>query len=138
MAADAHDKKGEVPMTIDMRSLSACVFACAVAMATAAPAESVLKSIDLNGMEAGLDAELAAEQGGIAQAFVKLGMEEKRAACYQEVLAQQLSPEEQQQAAEIIGQSTNADEVKANVVSAGPTIMGGFSAADVKCPEGMG
>lgn len=124
-------------MTIDMRSLSACVFACAVATASVAPAESVLKSIDLEEMEAGLAAELAAAEGGIAQAFVKLGMEEKRAACYQEVLAQQLSPEEQQQAAEIVGQASNADEVKTNVVSAGPNIMGGFSAADAKCPEGM-
>ena len=128
-------------MTIDMRLLSACVFACAVATATVAPAESVLKSIDLEEIEADLGAdgaELAATEGSIAQAFVKLGMDEKRAACYQEVLAQQLSPEEQQQAAELVGQSSDADEVKTNVVSAGPTIMGGFSAADVKCPEGMG
>jgi hypothetical protein len=145
-------------MTIDMRALGACVFACAVATATLAPAETDWDALDSKGWGAtatqggaraaqqsdasGRVAQSSTPSGGtgdgIKQAFVKLGMAEERAACYQDVLAQQLSPEEQQRAAELVSESEDASAVKTNIISAGPTMVGGFSAADASCPEGMG
>ncbi len=146
-------------MTIHTRALGACL-ACAVSIGTLAQAGTnwdSLKSSDWSGNqgESQPDSGQAASgrggqsaQGanvtqssggtGIKQAFVKLGMAEQRAACYQDVLSQKLSPDQQEQAAQIVSESTDSDEVRTNVVSAGPTIMGGFSAADAQCPEGMG
>lgn len=79
-----------------------------------------------------------AESVGIAAAFERLGMAEPRAECYEDVLSDKLSPEEQQQAADLIANASDAAEVRIAVLDAGETIVGGFSAADVSCPEGMG
>lgn len=140
-------------MTIDLRALGVCVFACAVAMATVGPAETNWDALDSagwggtgTGTKQSEDGEKVAQTAAsgsdasaeIKQAFVKLGMAEKRAACFGAVLAKQLSPEEQQEAAKLVGESSDADEVKLNVMTAGPTMVGGFSAADASCPEGTG
>lgn len=81
----------------------------------------------------------AAQAGnaGIAAAFEQLGMAAPRAECYEDVLAEKLSPEEQQKAAAIVANASDAEEVRTAVLDAGETIVGGFSAADVSCPEGM-
>ncbi len=151
-------------MTISARMIGACLLACSVsagALAQAGTDWDSLKSSDWGSSQSRQTQPSAPEQSsgakaspgqdagtshmadssgstGIKQAFVKLGMAEPRAACYQDVLSQQLSPDEQERAAKIVSESSDADEVRTNVVTAGPTIMGGFSAADAKCPEGMG
>ncbi|HLS19345.1 MAG TPA: hypothetical protein VK090_06000 [Paracoccaceae bacterium] len=78
------------------------------------------------------------ESVGIAAAFERLGMAGPRAECYEDVLSEKLSPEEQQQAADLIADASDAEEVRISVLDAGETIVGGFSAADVSCPEGFG
>lgn len=78
-----------------------------------------------------------AGNAGIAAAFEQLGMAAPRAECYEDVLSEKLSPEEQQQAAALVAHASDAQEVRIAVLDAGETIVGGFSAADVSCPEGM-
>jgi hypothetical protein len=112
-----------------------------------------LKANSWGGAEAGASAE--AESGAdkvasaeadtsgnygaqIATAFQNLGMEPARAGCYGETLTQQLSPEEQEQAAQLVASASTGEEVRIAVMDAGPTMVGGFSAADASCPEGMG
>jgi hypothetical protein len=74
----------------------------------------------------------------IQEAFVGLGMAQPRAECYGKVLAEQLSPEKQQAAAQLVRDASSSDEVKTSVISGGPEMVGGFSAADASCPESMG
>jgi hypothetical protein len=74
----------------------------------------------------------------IADAFENLGMTAARARCYGEVLAGQLPADKQQQAAELVRSASDADEVRQNVITGGPTLVGGFTAANEQCPEGMG
>jgi hypothetical protein len=74
----------------------------------------------------------------IRAAFVHLGMAEPRAECFGKVLVENLSPEDQQEAAELVRQSGSADEVKVNVIAGGPEMVGGFSAADASCPASIG
>jgi hypothetical protein len=74
----------------------------------------------------------------IQKAFVDLGMAEPRAECFGRVLAEKLSPETQQEAAELVSDAATATEVKTSVISGGPEMVGGFSAADASCPESLG
>ncbi len=74
----------------------------------------------------------------IATAFENLGMEQARAECYGKVLTEKLSPDDQQNAAQLVRSASNGDEVRSAVLDAGPNMVGGFSAADTTCPEGMG
>ena len=88
--------------------------------------------------------EAAAGAGGtdwsaeIATAFQGLGMEPARAECYGNILTNQLPPEAQEEAAQLVSAATSGDEVRMAVMDSGPTMVGGFSAADASCPEGMG
>lgn len=82
-------------------------------------------------------AEASGGEIGIASGFERLGMEQVRAECYEKVLSEKLSPEEQRQAADLIGNASDAEEVRMAVLDSGETMVGGFSAADVTCPEGM-
>ncbi len=65
-------------------------------------------------------------------------MAEPRAECYGKVLAEQLSPDKQEAAAQLVRDAATADDVKSSVITSGPEMVGGFSAADATCPEGMG
>ena len=72
----------------------------------------------------------------IAAAFEGLGMGPARARCYGETLEGELADEDLRTAVRIVEDAESANDVKIAVVTAGPTIIGAFSAADVKCPEG--
>jgi hypothetical protein len=74
----------------------------------------------------------------IQRSFVNLGMAEARAKCFGHVLAKQLSAADQQQATLLVSRASSADEVKTGVMSGGPEMVGGFSAAGASCPENMG
>ena len=74
----------------------------------------------------------------IRKAFVDLGMADARAECYGRVLANALSPEDQQAAAKLVGDAETAGDVKLGVIAGGPEMVGGFSAADATCPESLG
>lgn len=74
----------------------------------------------------------------IASAFQSLGMSAARAECYGRVLASQIPAGEQQQAVDLVRTASNADQVRQNVLNSGPNIVGGFTAANESCPEGMG
>lgn len=73
----------------------------------------------------------------IATAFQSLGMSSARAECYGKVLVSQLSVDEQQQAALLVDSASDSEQVRSNVMSAGPTYVGGFTAANESCPESM-
>lgn len=73
----------------------------------------------------------------IANAFESLGMSAARAECYGKVLVSQLSADEQQQAAELVRTASNSEDVRSNVMSAGPNYVGGFTAANESCPESL-
>lgn len=89
--------------------------------------------------QASADASATGNYGAkIATAFTSLGMEPARAECYGGVLSQKLSPEDQAEAAEIVSSASSGKDVRLAVLDAGPDIVGGFSAADVTCPKGMG
>lgn len=131
------------------RSVAVWLVAGILATGPAAVAETnwnALSAADWSGKQAGdLDKVAQAAGGGsgdwssaIQRAFVGLGMAEPRAECYGKVLAEQLSPEGQEAAAELVGEAGSADEVKVGVISGGPEMVGGFSAADATCPESMG
>lgn len=132
------------------RSVAVWLVAGALATGPAALAETnwdALSAADWSGKQADDHDKIAqAGAGGgsgdwssaIQKAFVGLGMAEPRAECYGKVLAEQLSPEGQEAAAELVGEAASADEVKVGVISGGPEMVGGFSAADVTCPESMG
>jgi hypothetical protein len=142
-----------VTSMIGSRSLAAWVVAGALGagMGTAAMAETNwggLSTADWSG-EQTQGVERIARAGGsagagddwsaaIQKAFVELGMAATRAECYGKVLSASLSPEEQQAAAELVDAAATPDEVKLGVISGGPEIVGGFSAANVRCPESMG
>lgn len=74
----------------------------------------------------------------IATAFQNLGMDPARAECYGKVLAQELSPGQQQEAAALVRTASNSTDVRTAVLNEGPTMVGSFSAANSSCPEGMG
>jgi hypothetical protein len=136
------------------RLAAAAALVGGVAVGTAGATDwNQLKGNSWGGAEAGASAEAAsgsdkvasaeADAGGdhgaqIATAFQNLGMEAARAECYGESLTQQLSPEEQEQAAQLVASASTGEEVRLAVMDAGPTMVGGFSAADATCPEGMG
>jgi hypothetical protein len=135
------------------RSLAAWVVAGALGtgMGTASMAETnwgALSAADWNGEQMQEDERIAQSGGGIGagddwgtaiqKAFVELGMAAPRAECYGKVLAANLSPEEQQAAAELVDAAATPEDVKMGVISGGPEIVGGFSAANVRCPESMG
>jgi hypothetical protein len=88
---------------------------------------------------AAADADSSMNYGAeIATSFQNLGMDAARAECYGETLTQQLSPQEQEQAAKLVASASTAEEVRLAVMDAGPTMVGGFSAANATCPDGMG
>ena len=136
------------------RLAAAAALLGAVAMGTADATDwNQLKGNSWGGAEAGASAGAAsgsdkvasaeADASGnygaqIATAFQNLGMEAPRAECYGETLTQQLSPEEQEQAAQLVASASTGEEVRLAVMDAGPSMVGGFSAADATCPEGMG
>lgn len=136
-----------------MKSKYSCGIVAAIVCAGAVSSASFAEETNWDALESSgwsvaagpADDVRSAEAGSVGQAdigaaiqsaFVDLGMAEDRAACYGEVLVQQLSPEDQQQAAELVRGSANADEVKTSVITSGPAMVGGFSAADAMCPEG--
>ena len=136
---------------IGRRGLAASAVVGTLGAGTLAMADTnwnALSTADWGGapaQEVGPIAEAGGGAGGandwsdaIQKAFVELGMAEPRAECFGEVLAEKLSPEEQQAAAALIGDAATADEVKIGVISGGPEMVGGFSAADATCPESMG
>lgn len=128
--------------------LAVCLFAGALAAGTSAMAETnwdALSDAGWGSTQAG-DGQMVAQAGAgsgdwssaIQKAFVDLGMAEPRAECYGRVLAERLSPESQQAAAQLVGSADSADAVKVGVISGGPEMVGGFSAADATCPESLG
>lgn len=86
---------------------------------------------------ADIDQDASNESIGIATEFERLGMEPARAECYEDTLSEKLSPEEQQEAAELLAGASGSGEVKLAVMSGSQALIGAFSAADVNCPEGM-
>ena len=126
--------------------VAACLVAGAIATAAQAAGTNwgALSAADWAGTDAGTTlAQAGGGAGGdwsaaIQKAFVDLGMAAPRAECYGKVLSEKLSPEGQRAAAELIDDAATADEVKLGVISGGPEMVGGFSAADVTCPESMG
>ena len=87
--------------------------------------------------QAAVRAQGADASAEIAAAFEGLGMDAARAGCYGETLAGELAGEDLRTAINIVEDAESANDVKIAVVTAGPTIVGAFSAADAKCPEGM-
>lgn len=131
------------------RAIATFLFAGALATGPAALAETNWDALSSAGWSAKqtADAEKVADAGAAAgkdfsvairKAFVDLGMAAPRAECYGKVLAEKLSPDAQQQAVRVIDDAATADEVKLGVISGGPEMVGGFSAADATCPESMG
>jgi hypothetical protein len=127
---------------------AASVLSAAVVLGSAARAETDWSALSSAGwtVKPTDDAEKLADasaasgewSAAIRKAFVELGMAEPRAECYGKVLAEQLSPESQKEAAQLVSEAATADDVKTGVLSGGPEMVGGFSAADVSCPESMG
>ena len=137
-------------MEISKRAITAfsvCVLAGAVAVGSAVRADTdwdALSGADWGstgdaGAAAGADAGAGGEwTAAIERAFVDLGMAAPRAECYGKVLAEELSPAVQQEAVQLVSDAATADEVKVGVISGGPEMVGGFSAASVSCPKSMG
>ena len=89
--------------------------------------------------EVATDADATADLATrISGAFQNLGMEPARADCYGEILTGQLPAEEMEEAVQLVSNAENGQEVRLAVMDSGPTMVGGFSAADASCPEGMG
>ncbi|HET7410273.1 MAG TPA: hypothetical protein VFJ13_08725 [Paracoccaceae bacterium] len=89
--------------------------------------------------EVAADANAATDWGAeISTAFQGLGMEPARAECYGNILTEKLSPAQQEEAAQLVSAATNGQDVRMAVMDSGPTMVGGFSAADASCPEGAG
>lgn len=74
----------------------------------------------------------------IATAFEDLGMDAARAACFGRVLSSELSGSDLETAAELVRTASNGADVQSAVMNEGPTMVGGFSAANTSCPEGAG
>jgi len=74
----------------------------------------------------------------IANAFIDLGMTPERARCYGATVAAELGAEDRQTAVRLVHQADSAADVKTRVIGAGPAFVGAFSAANARCPEGMG
>ena len=72
----------------------------------------------------------------IATAFEGLGMDAARAECFGKVLSSELSGSDLERAAELVRTASNGAEVQSAVLNEGPTMVGGFSAANTSCPEG--
>lgn len=124
--------------------------------ASAAPALatdwSTLKSSDWNGGadaaategSSGGEAVAAADPSAgtdwsaeISSAFQGLGMDQARAECYGEVVTGNLSADDQEEAASIVRNAADGQQVRSDVMNAGTDMVGAFSAADGACPEGM-
>ena len=133
-------------MEISKRAITAfsvCVLAGAVAAGSAVRADTdwdALSGADWGSTgNAGADAGAGGEwSAAIERAFVDLGMAAPRAECYGKVLAEELSPAVQQEAVQLVSDAATADGVKVGVISGGPEMVGGFSAASVSCPKSMG
>lgn len=92
------------------------------------------------GTDQNVEPEGKAERGisgesGIAAGFMRLGMEQPRAECFESELSEALSPKQQQEAASLIASAKDAQEVRMAVLDAGGTMVGSFSAASRSCPK---
>ncbi len=131
-------------------SIGACLIVGTLAIAAVVQAGGARAGTDWDalsgdawgGKQAGGSGKVAEASGGgmgaeIKKAFVKLGMADARAECYGSVLVEKLSPEGQEKAVKLVQGASDAEDVKTGVITSGPEMVGGFSAADASCPESM-